>query len=120
MRPNPDGSFEVSPSENITVTVTKSLYPYLATISDLDCECWASANKPDELTEVRAFTASATICTWCTFAIVFDFLKDSEGNYGASDNYTVLIKGDSGPAGQDVVHPPPPKTRTYRFHVSKP
>jgi hypothetical protein len=30
MRPNPDGSFEVSPSETITITVEKTLPPYLA------------------------------------------------------------------------------------------
>lgn len=115
MRLNPDGSFEVSPSEKVTVTVAKTLAPYLATFSDLDCGPWTSVSKPTELTEVRTFKAPATVCSWCTFAIVFDFLKDEDGNYDPSDKYTVVIEGESGPPGGDVVHPPPPKAKNYRF-----
>ena len=120
MRPNPDGSFEVSPSETITVTVSKTLSPYLASFSDLDCGPWTSATKPTPLTEVRTFKAPGTVCSWCRFAIVFDFLKDKSGNYDPSDKYTVTIQGETGPPATDTVHPPPLKTKNYRFHVSNP
>ena len=115
MRSNPDGSFEVSPGEKITITVTKTLPPNLASFSDLDCGPWASTTKPTPLTEIRTFTAPSTVCTWCGFAIVFDFLKDGSGNYDPSDKYTVTIQGETGPAVTDTVHPPLRKREIIAF-----
>lgn len=120
MRSNADGSFEVSPNEKITVTTTKRLSPYLASFSDLDSGPWTSATKPTPLKEIRMFTAPGTVCSWCRFAIVFDFVKDSSGNYDPSDKYTVTIQGEIGSPATDSVHPPPPKAKNYRFHVSNP
>jgi hypothetical protein len=120
MRPNPDGSFEISPKEKVTVTVKKSLRPYLASFSDLDCTNWDSKTKPDELTEVRTFIGPEKVCSWCKFVIFFDFLKDGQGKYDPNDKYTVVITGENDPPAQDIIHPPPPKDHTYRFHVSNP
>src|SRR5438094_9775608 len=112
MRSNPDGSFEVSPSETITVTVTKTLSPYLASFSDLDCGPWTSITKPSPLTEVRTFTAPATVSSWCRFAIVLECLKDASRTYDPSDKYIASIQGETAPPATATVPAPPTNTTT--------
>jgi len=120
MKQNDDGTFEIAPKERICIKVTKTQAPYLATFSDPDCTPWSSVTTPDPLTGIRCFIAPTTVCTWCFIEIVFEFVKNDQGNYDPSDKYIVVISGESGPPSGDTVAPPPPQGRPYRFHVSNP
>lgn len=120
MTQNDDGSFEVSPGESITITVTiAGNAANLASFSDPEgCTCGAvsgGASSPIS----RTCTMPKTVCTWCKVDVLFGWAKNPQGEYNPEEIYTVKIAGQTGTETEDTFAPPPPKSGIYRFHVSQ-
>ncbi len=114
------GDLGVAASEMITVKVTKSMHPYVASFSNLSGSVWATATRPDKL-EVRTFQAPAAPRSQASFTLVFDFAPDLQGGFDPADKYVVEITGD--PTGQTrtlTIVPPPISSHGFTFVVEDP
>jgi len=115
MRERPDGDFDVSPGEKITITVVRDNPPCAVTFGPAKgCACRTAQPPPDQKTAKETCTSPATTGLQWEQTIVFGFPGSVD------DHYHITIVGDAGGdmAEDDVHAPPDPRDRTYTFHVS--
>jgi hypothetical protein len=113
MKVRPDGDFDVSPGEKITITVQADSLPCVVTFGPAKgCGCLTDP-RPDEKTAKETCTSPSTPGTQWEQTIIFGFA-------GANAHYSVTITGNAGgiPFDDDVNSTPNPRDRTYTFHVS--
>src|SRR5260370_32534587 len=111
----PTGDLGVIPNEGITVRVTKSQLPYIASFpTSIGGGAWKTIDRPDPLTEVRTFDAPATVGAEVTLTVVFDFAPDAQGGFEATDNYQISITGNpTGQTRRSTIVPPPIGSRSF-------
>ena len=117
MKENPDGTYNVSPREKITTTVTRTKPPCVAIFSKLVGAIWDSEVDPNPRTRVRTFTSPANVGAECSFTLTVDFVGDGSG----TDQYTVVVNGETGdPSADTVDHTDLPVDFPYTFKVIQP
>jgi len=118
---NPDGSFGVSPGELITVTVTRTKPPCMAIFSRLDGATWNPEVDPNPQTRVRSFQSPTKVKATVKMELIVDFVGIQAGGTPSSDQYIVVIKGQTGDPSADTVDPSDiPQSLPYTFSVNQP
>ena len=111
------GQFGLSPGERVTVSITKSVAPYSAVLTDLfGGPAWAP--KPDNAGTLSAqggFDAPAGGGATISFGGLFNFVPTGDGGDGSPDFYTVTLAGSSGGSFPIPVFGPGAPTRTFTF-----
>lgn len=112
------GTFDVAPSELITVSIQKAAAPFSATPSDLIGSVWSP--KPDPqggLAANGAFVAPSAGGT-VTMTILFDFIPAADGSTPAGDRYDLRITGKPGEDTRvSTIFPPGLQSRSFLFRV---
>ena len=118
MKVLPNGYFQVSKSETITFTVTRSGASCKASF---DCQGWANCspvNSSGAHTKIKTCTATANKNDSVTCTINVDFRNDEAGSFDPSDKYTVTVTGSADNLFTDTFSPPPVLNgQTYAFSV---
>ncbi len=120
MRLDPEsGNYFVKPLEYVTIKVTAVDTPYQATWPPAPTgSSWDSIEGPTDGVETRVFQAPATLGRVCRVVIVYDFVPDENGGYGATAAYNAHVSGSEGGGWDELpVQPPPVKTVSYAFEV---
>jgi hypothetical protein len=119
MTQNPDGTLTVSPGEQVTIKVTKTLSPFAATFAPLVGSSLDSATlSPAGLTETNVFTAPSTVGLTVTATILYDFIPDDTGAFTPGDQYDQTVTGSAGGNAPSItVVPPPIFAQTLDFTV---
>jgi len=121
MTPNPNtGFFDVGPGETITITVTATNTPYVASFPPAPSPSgWLNIQGPDGKRESRDFVAPAS--GNCEVVIVTTFVPDETGAVPQGARYDINVKGSAGGSFDEFPIEPlplePTIPRTYKFHV---
>lgn len=118
MKQRPDGDFDVSPGEKITITAERDNPPCVVTFGPAKgCSC-GTASSPNGTSVREICTSPVTPGLQWEQTIIFAFPAVEGGT--PNNHYRVTLSGDQGgkPVQDDVNAPPDPRDRTYTFHVS--
>jgi len=117
VKENPDGTYSVSPGEKITTTVTRTKPPCMAIFSKLNGAIWDPEVDPNPQTRVRTFKSPQNVGAQCDFTLLVDFV----GNGTDTDQYIVVVKGETGdPSADTVDYSDLPVSLPYSFTVTRP
>jgi|SRR6267378_945541 len=114
------GEFSVSPGEQITVSIEKSVAPYSAKVSELTDGSWNPKPEPNNVSDLSAaggFACPANSGDSTSFGILFNFVPTPTAEGGSGDFYKVTIAGSNGGESPQLIFGPGFTTRTYHFEV---